>query len=154
MKNKISITLSFVICMIAFARPASGQTQDPQLNKTILHMDSVMFDAFNTHNLEVMETLFAANLEFYHDKGGLNDYTATINSFKNVFKSVPDLKRELVPGSMEVYPIPGYGAVEMGIHRFTHMENGKPITGSFKFIHTWQFKDNQWKVTRVVSVGH
>ena len=28
--------------------------------------------------------------------------------------------RELVPGTLQVYPIKGYGAIEMGIHRFHH----------------------------------
>ncbi len=48
----------------------------------------------------------------------------------------------------------GYGAVEMGEHRFTHMENGKELVAVFKFTHVWQFANNEWKVTRVVSVGH
>jgi hypothetical protein len=26
--------------------------------------------------------------------------------------------RELVPGTLEVHPIPGYGALEIGAHRF------------------------------------
>ena len=38
------------------------QPKDPQLYKTIVHMGSVVFDAFNTHNLEVLKTVFAANL--------------------------------------------------------------------------------------------
>jgi len=117
-------------------------------------MDSLMFDAFNTHNLEALKTLFAPNLEFYHDKGGLNGYDVTINNFKSIFASTPGLHRELVPGTLEVYAIPGYGAVEIGEHRFIHVENGQTQIGLYKFIHTWQFKNNQWQVTRVVSVGH
>lgn len=117
-------------------------------------MDSVMFDAFNTHNLVVLGSLFSSDVEFYHDKGGLSDYSSTMNSFKKVAEQAPDLKRELVPGTMEVYPVPGYGAIEMGEHSFTHMENGKQVVGVFKFTHIWQFKDGLWKVTRVVSVGH
>jgi hypothetical protein len=160
--NSVSFYLAscfFLLQFLLSIQSAIGQQtayepKDPKLYKTIMHMDSVMFDAFNSHNLEVMKTLFATNLEFYHDKGGLADYSSTINSFKSVFASTPDLRRELVPGTMEVYPIPGYGAVEMGIHRFIHVENGQTQIGLYKFIHTWQYKDNQWKVTRVVSVGH
>ena len=117
-------------------------------------MDSVMFDAFNTQNLDVLKTLFADNVEFYHDRGGLGNYDTTIAAFKNNFAQGLDLKRELVKGTLEIYPIPGFGAVEMGVHTFTHKENGKDVVGSFKFVHTWQLKDGSWKVTRVVSVGH
>jgi len=147
--------LLFTLCIKrAMGQPTDYQPKDPQLYKTIVHMDSVVFDAFNTHNLEVLKTVFAANLEFYHDKGGLSDYPATINSFRSVFAATPGLRRELVPGTMEVYAIPGYGAVEIGMHLFIHVENGQTQTGLYKFIHTWQYKDNQWKITRVVSVGH
>lgn len=117
-------------------------------------MDSMMFDAFNTHNLAVLGSLFSSDVEFYHDKGGLSNYSSTMNSFKNVAEQTPGLRRELVAGTMEVYPVPGYGAIEMGEHRFTHIEDGKQVVGVFKFTHIWQFKDGLWKVTRVVSVGH
>lgn len=156
--NLLQLTIAFSLffasaIQIAKAQTTAGQS-DPKLYKTIVHMDSVMFDAFNTQNLDVLKTLFADNVEFYHDRGGLSNYDATIAAFKNVFAQGLGLKRELVKGTLEIYPIPGYGAVEMGVHTFTHKENGKDVVGSFKFVHTWQLKDGNWKVTRVVSVGH
>jgi hypothetical protein len=164
MKKQTKFLRLTISCIIFFAgisvlQTAKGQTKayqpkDTVLYKTIVHMDSVMFDAFNTQNLDVLKTLFADNLEFYHDLGGVSNYQTNINNFKNLFSQHLGLKRELVPGTMEVYPIPNYGAVEMGIHKFTHIENGQQVTGYFKFVHTWQFKDGQWKVSRVVSVGH
>ena len=117
-------------------------------------MDSVLFDAFNNHDLATLGSQFDKNVEFFHDKGGLSDYAATMNSFKNVAQQSPDLRRELVAGTLEVYPVPGYGAIEMGEHRFIHKENGKELIGVFKFVHIWQYKDGVWKITRVVSVGH
>jgi ketosteroid isomerase-like protein len=56
--------------------------------------------------------------------------------------------------TLEVYPIPGYGAMEIGQHRFTHTENGKTETADFKFVHVWKKAGGQWRVTRVVSYGH
>ena len=50
------------------------------------------------------------------------------------------LIRQLVPGSLEVYPIKDYGAIETGRHTFTHTENGKPQVGTFKFMQIWQKK--------------
>jgi ketosteroid isomerase-like protein len=117
-------------------------------------MDSVMFDAFNAHDLNALKNVFSPDLEFFHDRGGLSNYETSMKNFGGVFASVPDLHRELIAGTMEVYPIPGYGAVEMGLHRFIHKENGKDIVGLYKFTQIWQFKDGAWKVTREVSVGH
>jgi hypothetical protein len=63
--------------------------------------------------------------------------------------------RELVPGTLEVYPIANYGAVEIGIHRFHHPGAGNENNvGEAKFIHLWQNKDGVWKVTRVISFDH
>jgi len=151
---KIKLSPVLVFCFGLFAQAAVGQGADPALYKTIVHRDSVMFDAFNTHDLPTMQATFAENLEFFHDKGGLGNYAATIDGFRNIFKQNPDLRRELVKGSLEIYPLPGYGAVEMGEHRFTHHENGKEISAVFKFVQVWQWKDSAWKITRVVSVGH
>lgn len=155
-------SIIFLACTLSFTS-ANGQSEsdlympkDPELYKEIAHMDSVMFDAFNTQNLNVLKTVFAENLEFYHDNGGLSDYTSNMESFKRNFEGNANnaLRRELVRGSMEVYPIPGYGAIEIGVHRFIHIENGERMIGIYKFTHIWQYKDNKWKVTRVVSVGH
>jgi hypothetical protein len=150
----LQITACLFWSRTSTAQQSSYTPKDPVLYKTILHMDSVLFDAFNTHNLDVLKTVFAANVEFYHDRGGLGDYQTTINNFKTIFAATPGLKRELVPRTLEVYAIPGYGAVEMGTHRFVHTENGQTLTGIYQFVNTWQYKDNQWKITRSISVGH
>lgn len=46
----------------------------------------------------------------------------------------------------------GYGAVEMGVHRFH--DPGHDDTegvGEAQFIHLWQYKDGAWKITRVIN---
>jgi len=125
-----------------------------QLYKEISLLDSVLFNAFNSRNIELFKTLFTQDLEFYHDTGGLTGYKHTIDFMEETAQKNNKLKRELVSGSLEVYPIPGYGAMEIGSHTFCHMENGKQDCGTFKFVHIWQKKDGAWKISRVVSYGH
>jgi ketosteroid isomerase-like protein len=122
----------------------------------IAHMDSVLFDAFNARDIEKLATVFSEDLEFYHDKGGLTDYQQTMDNFKSLFErnQHTGLKRVLMEGSMEVYPIKDFGAVQLGRHRFCHQENGKDDCGTFQFVHTWQKKDGQWKVARIISFDH
>ena len=84
-----------------------------------------MFAAFNDHDIPKLMGYFTPALEFYHDKGGLAGYAQTQQGFTQVSKQSPDIRRELVLGSLEVYPVPGYGAIEVGTHRFCHRENGK-----------------------------
>lgn len=150
------IILAIFSLHTAKAQTTPYQPKNQQLYRTILHMDSVMFDAFNTRNIEVLKNVFAPDVEFYNDGGGLSDYTTTISNFKAMFarNTQTGLRRELVAGSLEVYPVPGFGAIEIANHRFIHTENGKEEIGTMNFIQTWQFKNGQWKATRVISIGH
>jgi Domain of unknown function (DUF4440) len=138
-----------------FLIPRLSQGQEKtKLYNTIAHMDSVLFDAFNNHELQILQDVFAPNVEFYHDRDGLSDYQTTMNNFRRVFAATPDLHRELVAGTLEVYPLPGYGAVETGEHRFTLTRNGQKVTAVYKFTNIWQYKNDRWQVTRTISVGH
>ena len=151
-------TLLFIATIISVDGARAQVKQDSLTNQElyteIAHMDSVLFNAFNSRNIELFKTLFTEDLEFYHDKGGLTGYKETVDFMNSVAKENNQLKRELVKGSLEVYPIPGYGAMEIGSHRFCHLENGKQDCGTFKFVHIWQKKNNEWKISRVVSYGH
>lgn len=124
------------------------------LYEEIAHMDSILFNAFNNRDMETFKKCFTEDLEFYHDKGGLTDYAYTINSFKNTIARNDGLKRELIKGSMEVYPIPAYGAMQIAAHSFCHWENGKQDCGTFKFVHVWKKINGEWKISRVVSYDH
>jgi ketosteroid isomerase-like protein len=125
-----------------------------ELYFAIAHMDSVLFNAFNSRDVEKLKTLFTEDLEFYHDLGGLTNYTQNMEAFKNTAAKNNDLKRELIAGSLEVYPVKDFGAMQIGVHRFCHTENGKPDCGTFKFVHIWKKINNEWKISRVVSYGH
>jgi hypothetical protein len=133
---------------------AQGSIKRDRLYKEIEHMDSVMFNAFNSRDLETFKTLFTEDLEFYHDRGGLTGYDHTIDFLKTTKEANSELKRELVKGSLQVYPIPGYGAMEIGSHTFCHPENGKIDCGTFKFVHVWKKVGSSWKISRVISYDH
>ena len=147
--------ISSLLLVGLFLIPRSSQAQEKtELYNTIAQMDSVLFDAFNNHELKILQDVFAPNTEFYHDRDGLSDYQTTMNNFKRVFVATPDLHRELVAGTLEVYPLPGYGALETGKHRFTVTQNGQKVTAVYKFTFIWQYKNDRWQVTRAISVGH
>jgi hypothetical protein len=127
---------------------------DPKLYETIVHLDSLFFNSYNTcdKNLETHAAFYADSLEFYHDKGGLmTSKKDVINGIKN--NVCGKVTRELVKGSIEVYPINNFGAIEIGSHKFHNNTEpaGTPSHVS-KFIILWQNKNNMWRVTRVVSL--
>jgi len=161
MKSKLFLIKRIFLFVILISETNSANAQskqdsitDADLYKEIVQMDSILFNAFNTRDIDQFKALFTEDLEFYHDKGGQTNYEHTINYLKTTAKINNQLRRDLVKGSLEVYPIPGYGAMEIGAHTFCHIENGKQDCGTFKFVHIWQKKNGEWKITRVVSYGH
>ena len=147
---KISRVLSF-----DHKDPSSNApTVTKELYDTISHMDSVLFSAFNAHDLKKLQTGFTDDLEFYHDKDGFLNYNQTSEGFKRMFAQNNGIKRELIEGSLEVYPINNYGAIEIGAHKFCHFENGKNDCGTFPFIMIWQRQADAWKISRVISYNH
>jgi ketosteroid isomerase-like protein len=128
----------------------------PSLFDEISRMDAIVFDAFNRRDLAKLKTLFAEDLEFYQDRAGLTNYQQAMDSFKKNFDSPTMVRRELADGTLEVYPVQGYGAVEIGVHRFYSTDPGQKekLTATAKFVHVWQKKNGEWKIARVVSYDH
>lgn len=155
MKKRGFIKGVLVLALFITGIGANAQKQkDEALYKEIEKMDSLVFGAFNSRDTATFNKHFVKDLEFYHDKGGLTGYAQTVSFAKAQAESKSDLVRTLVPGSLEVYPIKNYGAIQVGAHKFCHTENGKQDCGTFKFVHIWQKINNEWKITRVVSYDH
>lgn len=135
-----------------------------ELFLTLKTNDSLLFDAgFNRCDIAAFEFLISDDLEFYHDQGGITnskaEFIATVR--KNICGN-PNYRsrRELLKGSLEVFPLFNngklYGAIQKGIHKFYEKPAGKPeIDGSIaRFTHLWLLVDNQWTLKRVLSYDH
>jgi hypothetical protein len=159
MKRALTHYLPLIILLFgSFAIPRLGLAQfkpdDPALYDTILRLDSAFFAAYNTCSIHLKEygDFYAEDLEFYHDKGGV------MTSKKDVIESTRKyvcgkVTRELVPGSIEVYPIANYGAVEIGFHKF-HNNTEPPDAPSRagRFVCIWHHTEGGWKLARVISL--
>ena len=146
------VTLAVWSGSAPLARPTTLAPQRP-LQTEIQGMDDSLSAAFNAHNANALMSLFATDLEFYHDTQGVQDYQAVSAGFRSLFASNSDIRRERV-GAFEVYPVRGYGAIEVGAHRFCHTERGRRDCGTFKFVQVWRREVEGWKIARVVSYGH
>jgi Domain of unknown function (DUF4440) len=149
-------TILFAALLSCFATVLHAQQpdKDEALFREIFTMDSLLFSAFNNRDIEAMGNIFDKDLEFYHDKTGLTGYDRNLELLGGMAKNANAPTRELLRESMEVYPVPGYGAIQSASHRFCHLENGAMDCGTFKFVHIWQKKDGAWKLTRIVSFDH
>ena len=136
------------------AAPAPKPATGNELYQTVARLDGEMFAAFNAHDVDKLMAYFADNVEFYHDKGGLANFTQTKEGFARLFAQSPDITRTLVPGTLEAYPVKNYGAVHIATQRFCHVENGRQDCGNSKFVMVWQQQAGTWQITRVVSYDH
>jgi len=162
LKNIILPVLMLVTLLIscntsknmAYRLTKNYKPDNQELYDTIVKLDSIFFGAYNTCNLNLEKygAFFSENIEFYHDNGGLmtskQDIIAATQ--KNICGKVT---RELVKGSIEVYPIKDFGAIEIGLHKFHN--NEEPIGTPSKvgrFLIVWENNNNEWKIKRVVSL--
>lgn len=164
---------SLSILLLSGPPIALTQSGPSTLFETMKTLDAQLFEAANHCDYEKLTALVDENLEFYHDQAGLTmGRQAFLDSIKKNTCGV--MIRELVPATLEVYAIKGYGAIELGVHRFHHPGHEKEFPGAkqlgmsrfldpgaeewpvgeAKFLHVWHLKDRNWRLTRVVSYAH
>jgi len=150
----LSATLLFATFTLPQLHAQAPKPAEPSLRETVQALDTQLFDAYNHCDVEKLSTLVADDLEFYHDKTGLSvGKTKFLADYKLYICG--KVQRSLVASSLEVYPLNGYGAVEMGVHRFHHPDQPVgDVAGEAKFVMLWQNQNGTWKLTRVISYDH
>ena len=149
----MNLHLPLTLLLTTTLLPTTTTQAQTNLTQTIQALDTQLFTAYNHCDLKTLSTLVADDLEFYHDQTGLSTgkapFLAAIE--RNICGKV---ERTLLPDTLEVYPLSHYGAVELGIHRFTHPNDPANPAGDARFILLWQNTANTWKLTRVISYDH
>jgi hypothetical protein len=157
--GKILSIISFMLishaCSTAESRPFVVQKPfEESLYKTISKQDSEMFNAFNSRDFETFKKYMSPELEIYQDNIGLRNYHQSMEAFRKLMTGEYVLTRQLVKGSLDIYPIKDYGAIEIGRHTFCHIENGRRDCGTYKFVHIWKHENGTWKITRIITYDH
>ena len=119
-------------------------------------LDTALFDSFNRCADPAQYARHAEwidpSLEFYHDKDGADfgaeKYLASVKG--NVCGK---FERKRVPGTLRVYPIPGYGAMELGVHVFCPFSSDR-CEGAGDFLLVWKKDGERWRLTRAISYAH
>lgn len=131
--------VAMLIAAVAQARPATatatvkgapeyhlrpGAQPTPGLTAAIAKADAELFAAvFDRCDVDAVAAMMTDDFRFVHDKDG---YSSCAKFLEDERGHCPRLKtgedfparRELAPGSLEVWPIDKYGALEIGTHRF------------------------------------
>ena len=139
--------------LVAFASASSAQetARSGHLYNELARMDGELFEAaFVTCDADKFRALFTDDAEFYHDRTG-----ASFGDAARTMKSCPrdnGVTRTLIAGSLEVYPMQGYGAIQIGRHAFARKgETGSEVA---QFVHLWKRENGVWRLARVLSFDH
>jgi len=157
MKSLLKILLyvsALVISLVANAQTEEipdYKPSDIQLHNTISKLDSIYFTAYNTCDMATQRKMYSEDLEFFHDKGGLaTSKEGILTSLKN--NICGKVTRTLIKGSIEVYPIPNYGAIQIGYHKFFNNQEPNAKSIPSKFIVVWKQNKDNWQITKVISL--
>lgn len=142
----------------------SGPSTSAELVAEIIDADRILFNAvFNNCDLQASQELVTDDFEFYHDKWGKNadsgaEFLSSVADMCEGRRSGRNVKarRELVAGSVKVYPLNNFGAIQTGTHKFFGLPEGKEpvLRETGQFTHVWQKVDGKWKLARVLSYDH
>ncbi len=150
-----TLILSSNVChaqkTIAEIRQTEYIPVNQEIYDTIVAKDKEYFDAYNACDMKKQASMYAEDLEFYHDKGGLS------TSKQDVLTSIENnicgkVTRTLVEGSIEVYPIKDYGAVQIGYHKFYNNQEPNAESKPVKFILIWKNEGEKWLISKVISL--
>lgn len=144
----------FAASLVGTHSPASVAAEE-----SVKTADDAFWVAFNTCDRRRMEATLAPDIEFYHDKtGATTSRDAVVASFMDGPCGTKGLhvRRELVAGSLSYDPVPGFGAILTGRHRFYARRDGQSerLDGEARFAVVWQDVNGKLLMHRVLSYAH
>jgi ketosteroid isomerase-like protein len=137
-------------------RPAPGLLPHQKLIEEITEADRRTFEAFSTCDVARYASSLSKDVEFYHDHTGKTGYEQNLKALQNRCGEGISLRRELVEDSLVVNAVPGYGAVEAGMHRFysRQQDGSEHLDATARFTNVWSKETGSWKLVRIVSYDH
>jgi hypothetical protein len=152
------------IALAAAPVPAVALPEGPALTEALRARDAEFFAlAFEGCDPGRLGTMLTPDFEMYHDRDGVvarsaAEFVAAYDSScrerrqPNAWRS----RRELVGPSLNVHPVPGYGAIEDGEHLFYERQGDGPerLVGRARFTQVWALTPDGWRLARVLSYAH
>jgi hypothetical protein len=154
----------FLAAALALSLQTSPASSDPALLAEVKAADAALFDTFFERcDPAKLATLVTPDFEMYHDRDGV--VATSGEAFVALYakgceaKKAPDAwrsRRALLPASLRVDPVPGYGAIEEGDHFFYERQGEGPekLVGRAHFVQLWKKGPDGWRVARILSYAH
>jgi CubicO group peptidase (beta-lactamase class C family) len=155
-ESKETLALSQQLSKQAVSGSLSFSAPADALRDEILAADRRLFDAYNTCDIAQFSRSLGSDLEFFHDTTGLKGHDWNVEALKQRCAESTKYHRTLDEESVRVFPVPGYGAMELGTHRFyeKRADGSENLDAAHGFANVWKKTPDGWKLARVLSYGH
>ncbi|MBB4838155.1 hypothetical protein HNP52_001206 [Sphingomonas kyeonggiensis] len=137
---------------------------DPALLAEVKAADAALFETFFERcDPARLAAQVTPDFEMYHDKDGVvatsGDAFVALYAKGCEAKKAPDAwrsRRALLPETLRVDPVPGFGAIEEGDHVFYERQGDGPekLVGKAHFVQLWKRGADGWRVARILSYAH
>ncbi len=148
----------------AFSIALLQSAPDPALLAEVKAADTALFETFFERcDPARLAAQVTPDFEMYHDRDGV--VATSGEAFVALYakgceaKKAPDAwrsRRALLPETLHVDPVPGFGAIEEGDHVFYERKGDGPekLVGKAHFVQLWKKAPDGWRVARILSYAH
>jgi hypothetical protein len=156
-----------MLVALAFAlqvAPAITIPTGDDLRSAVAAADAALFKTFFEEcEPAKLDAMLTPDFEMYHDREGVvaRDSKSFVAGYTKTCAAAraPDgwrHRRELVAASLNVEPVPGFGAIEEGDHVFYERkgDGAEKLVGRAHFVQLWQMTPSGWRLSRVLSYSH
>ena len=156
--------IAILAVLAALQTPPVALPVGAALTEAVSASDAAFFELFfEGCDPDRLATMVTDDFEFFDDRGGrvVTDGASFVAMYRTQCEArlAPDSwrsRREVAAGSLGIYPINNYGAVETGEHFFYERRGDGPEArvGRARFSQMWKLEGGRWKLARVFSYDH
>jgi hypothetical protein len=147
--TRIIYTATLAVACVASAACTSTPGRSAlhrEVARSILYQDARLTHAYNQCELQTLHRMFSANGAMYLADGRIQ---SPVREARDAVCG--KWRREVVPGSLHVYPLNTAAAIQVGEQRFCPMHTQSCDTRPAEFVAVWLYCDLHWQITDLIS---
>ena len=133
------------VALAACTSTAIRSAHDRDVTRSILHEDARLTRAYNHCELQTLLRMFILGSAVYSPSGRIQ---SPVDEAREKFCG--KWQREVVPGSLRVYPVNAAAAIQVGEQRFCPLRAQTCDERPAEFVAVWLYSDMRWQITELI----
>lgn len=133
-----------------FSGARTGQAG--HLHRTLSTLDGQFTQAYNDCATARLRSFFSTDAEFYFGGYGRASRLEVIDGIRG--RACGRYIRRVDPASLEVFDLPGFGAIQTGRQQFCSTAKPACAGVASDFVAVWRQLNGEWKIVRLVRYGY